>query len=62
MTPLYIHCRKYPGDVNCLLALRRIKKLLAAVIQHVTTVNGYEDTSEFRKKIAVDFKKGPPPL
>jgi len=64
MTRLYIDCRDYPGDVNCSVALSADteKELLDAVIQHGTTVHGYEDSLEFRKKIVKEFKEGTPPV
>ena len=64
MTRLYIDCRDYPGDVNCSVALSADTKeeLLDAVIQHGTTVHGYEDSPEFREKIVKEFKEGTPPV
>ncbi len=64
MTRLYIDCRDYPGDVNCSVALSADteKELLDAVIQHGTTVHGYEDNLEFREKIVKEFKEGTPPV
>jgi len=49
--------------VKCSVALSADTKeeLLDAVIQHGTTVHGYEDTSEFREKIVTEFKEGTPP-
>ncbi len=64
MTRFYIDCRDYPGDVNCSVALSADTKeeLLDAVIQHGTTVHGYEDSPEFREKIVKEFKAGTPPV
>ncbi len=62
MTRFYIDCRDYPGDVKCSVAHAADTKeeLLDAVIQHGTTVHGYEDTSEFREKIVTEFKEETP--
>ena len=59
----YIDCRDYPGDVKCTLALSADtrEELLEAVVQHGTTVHGYEDTQEFRETIVKGFKEGTPP-
>ena len=58
-----IDCRDYPSDVKCTVALSADTKeeLLEAVVQHGTTVHGYEDTNEFREKIVKGFKEGTPP-
>ena len=60
----YIDCRDYPGDVKCTVALSADTKeeLLEAVVQHGTTVHGYEDTHEFRETIVKGFKEGTPPV
>ena len=59
----YIDCRDYPGDVKCSVALAADSsdELLEAVVQHGTTVHGYEDTPEFRENIVKEFKDGTPP-
>ena len=59
----YIDCRDYPSDVKCSVALSANTKeeLLEAVVQHGTTVHGYEDTPEFRGQILNEFKEGTPP-
>ena len=59
----YIDCRDYPGDVKCTVALSADTKeeLLEAVVQHGTTVHGYEDNNEFRETITKGFKEGTPP-
>lgn len=64
MTRFYIDCRDYPGDVKCSVALCADSKqeLLEAVVQHGSTVHGYEDTPEFRKEIVKEFKEGTPPI
>lgn len=59
----YIDCRDYPGDHKCSVALSADSEseLLEAVVQHGTTVHGYEDTTEFREMIRKDMKNGSPP-
>ena len=59
----YIDCRDYPGDVKCSVALAADseEELLEAVVQHGTTVHGYEDNAEFREMIRKEFKDGTPP-
>ncbi len=59
----YIDCRDYPGDVKCSVALSADseEELLEAVVQHGTTVHGYEDNAEFRNMIRKEFKDGTPP-
>lgn len=59
----YIDCRDYPGDHKCSVALSADSEaeLLEAVVQHGTTVHGYEDTKEFREMIRKDMKDGSPP-
>jgi predicted small metal-binding protein len=63
MSRKYIDCRDYPGDIQCSVALSADtdEELLEAVVQHGTTVHGYEDTPEFREKIVKEFKDGTPP-
>ena len=63
MSRFYIDCRDYPGDVKCSVALSANTKeeLIEAVVQHGTTVHGYEDTPEFREQIMGEFKEGTPP-
>ena len=64
MSRKYIDCRDYPqGDTKCSVALSADteEELLEAVVQHGTTVHGYEDTPEFRDKIRGEFKDGTPP-
>lgn len=60
----YIDCRDYPGDHKCSVALSAdsADELLEAVVQHGTTVHGYEDTAEFREMIRKDMKDGTPPI
>lgn len=60
----YIDCRDYPGDVKCSVALAADTEdeLLEAVVQHGTTVHGYEDNAEFRDMIRKEFKEGTPPV
>lgn len=57
-----IDCRDHPSDTKCSVALSADSKeeLLAAVVQHGTTVHNYEDTPEFRKNIVQAFKEGSP--
>ncbi len=59
----YIDCRDYPGKIKCSVALSADseEELLKAVVQHGTTVHGYEDTPEFRENIRKEFKEGRPP-
>lgn len=59
----YIDCRDYPGDIKCSVALAADseEELLEAVVQHGTTVHGYEDSQEFRDMIRKEFKDGTPP-
>jgi predicted small metal-binding protein len=54
-----IHCRDYPGEVKCSVALSvdSEEELLEAVVQHGAKVHGYEDTPEFREYIVKEFKK-----
>ena len=63
MSRKYIDCRDYPGDVKCSVALSADteEELLNVVVQHGTTVHGYEDTPEFRETIVKEFKDGTPP-
>jgi len=64
MSRKYIDCRDYPkGEQSCSVALSAdtADELLEAVVQHGTTVHGYEDTPEFRTKIRSEFKDGTPP-
>jgi predicted small metal-binding protein len=46
--------------VKCSVALSADTKeeLLEAVVQHATTVHGYEDTTEFREMIFNGIKEG----
>ena len=59
MSRKYIDCRDHPGEVKCTVALSADTEdeLLAAVVQHGTTVHGYEDTPEFRDMIRRAFKE-----
>ena len=59
MSRKYIDCRDHPGEVKCTVALSADTEdeLLAAVVQHGTTVHGYEDTPEFRDMIRREFKE-----
>jgi predicted small metal-binding protein len=59
----FIDCRDHPSDVKCTVALSADTKeeLLEAVVQHGTTVHGYEDTSDFREMIVEGIKEGTPP-
>ena len=59
MSRYSIDCRDYPGEVKCSVALSADSKeeLLEAVIQHGCKVHGYEDSPEFREKIASEFKE-----
>ena len=63
MARYYIDCRDYPSDINCSVALSANSKeeLLEAVVQHGTSVHGYDDTQEFRETIVKEFKEGTPP-
>jgi predicted small metal-binding protein len=63
MERYFIDCRDHPSDVKCTVALSADTKeeLLEAVVQHGTTVHGYEDTPEFRETIVKGFKEGTPP-
>ncbi len=63
MARKYIDCRDYPGEVKCTVALSadNEKELIEAVVQHGTTVHGYEDTPEFREMIRKGMKEGSPP-
>lgn len=63
MPRYYIDCRGFPGNVKCTVAISADTKeeLLEATIQHGTKVHGYNDTPEFREKIAKEFKEGTPP-
>jgi predicted small metal-binding protein len=63
MARYYIDCRDYPSDINCSVALSADSKeeLLEAVVQHGTSVHGYDDTQEFRETIVKEFKEGTPP-
>ncbi|MDH3258413.1 MAG: DUF1059 domain-containing protein [Deltaproteobacteria bacterium] len=63
MARKYIDCRDYPGEVKCTVALSadNEKELIEAVVQHGTTVHGYEDTPQFREMIRKGMKEGSPP-
>ncbi len=63
MARKYIDCRDYPGDHKCTVALAADteEELLQAVVQHGTTIHGYDDTPEFREKIRKGMKQGTPP-
>ncbi len=63
MARKYIDCRDYPGDHKCTVALAADteEELLQAVVQHGTTIHGYDDTPEFREKIRKGMKEGTPP-
>jgi predicted small metal-binding protein len=37
-------------------------ELLEAVVQHGTTVHGYEDNAEFREMVSKFMKNGTPPV
>ncbi len=62
MARKYIDCRDFP-DSHCSVALSAdtSEELLEAVVQHGTTVHGYEDTADFRTSIQKHFKEGAPP-
>ena len=55
-----VDCRDHPSDVKCSVALSADTKeeLLEAVVQHATTVHGYEDTTEFREMVLNGIKEG----
>ena len=55
-----VDCRDHPSDVKCSLALSADTKeeLLEAVVQHATTVHGYEDTPEFRNMVLSGMNEG----
>jgi predicted small metal-binding protein len=55
-----VDCRDHPSDVKCSIALSADTKeeLLEAVVQHATTVHGYEDTAEFREMVFNGIKEG----
>jgi predicted small metal-binding protein len=55
-----VDCRDHPSDVKCSVALSADTKeeLLEAVVQHATTVHGYEDTAEFREMVFNGIKEG----
>ncbi len=64
MARKYIDCRDYPqGEKKCSVALSADSKeeLLEAVVQHGTTVHGYEDTPQFREQLLTEMKDGTPP-
>jgi predicted small metal-binding protein len=64
MARKYIDCRDYPqGEKKCTVAISADseEELIKAVLQHGTTVHGYEDTPEFREKIRREMKEGTPP-
>jgi predicted small metal-binding protein len=58
----FIDCRDHPSDVKCTVALSADTKeeLLETVVQHGTTVHGYEDTPDFREMILGGIKEGAP--
>lgn len=62
MSRKYIDCRDYKGDIKCTVAISADseEELLKAVVQHGTTVHGYQDTPEFRNKMLKEFKDGTP--
>ena len=62
MSRYSIDCRDHPSDTKCSVALSADSKeeLLAAVVQHGTTVHNYEDTPEFRENIVKAFQEGSP--
>ncbi len=62
MSRYSIDCRDHPSDTKCSVALSADSKeeLLAAVVQHGTTVHNYKDTPEFRESIVKEFKEGSP--
>jgi predicted small metal-binding protein len=62
MNRYYVDCRDHPSDVKCSVALSADTKeeLIEAVIQHATTVHGYEDTAEVRETIFNGIKEGTP--
>lgn len=64
MSRYYIDCRECPSEMNCSVALSADHKaeLLAAAVQHATTVHGHTDTPELRKQISALFKSGTPPI
>ncbi|MGW8325153.1 MAG: DUF1059 domain-containing protein, partial [Desulfobacterales bacterium] len=53
MNRYYVDCRDHPSDVKCSVAVSADTKeeLIEAVMQHATTVHGYEDTAEIRETI-----------
>jgi predicted small metal-binding protein len=55
-----VDCRDHPSEVKCSVALSADTKeeLLEAVVQHATTVHGYEDTAELRKMVFSGIKEG----
>jgi predicted small metal-binding protein len=63
MARKYIDCRDHPSDVKCTVALSADTEdeLMEAVVQHVKTVHGYEDTPEFRGTVRKGMKAGSPP-
>jgi predicted small metal-binding protein len=63
MARKYIDCRDHPSDVKCTVALSADteEELMEAVVQHVKTVHGYEDTPEFRDIVRKGMKAGSPP-
>ncbi|MCC6544643.1 MAG: DUF1059 domain-containing protein [Nitrospirae bacterium] len=62
MSRKYIDCRDYPGDVKCTVAISADTddELLKAAVQHGTSVHGYPDTPDVRKKLRDSFKEGTP--
>jgi predicted small metal-binding protein len=59
MSRKYIDCRDHPGEIKCTVALSADTddELIEAVVQHGTTVHGYEDTPEFRENIRKEFRE-----
>ncbi len=62
MSRKYIDCRDYKGDIKCTVAISADseEELLKAVVQHGTTVHGYQDTPELRNKMLKEIKDGIP--
>jgi len=59
----FIDCREHPSDVKCTVALSADteEELVEAVLQHVKSVHGYQDTPEVRGMIRNGMKEGSPP-
>ena len=63
MARKYIDCREYPSKMNCTVAISADSddELLAAAVQHATTIHGEKDTPDLRKQLRKLFKEGSPP-